>query len=459
MLDLRDLANLLEDDKFRGKVSKQFFSDDLARFHFTIEVRGRAPRLDNKKIITAIGDEITQNAPLLEQLSEPANSNALTSSLPVWAPRLAHLQTLDFGDGKALADETVRNLLHAHCPKLEQLRIYISSGDDSDHNLAAFISGMQENTLKHFENISTCGIGPETCLALDSHGKSLKHLKLALAEEGILALGLLQGCTAVEKLSISSLRSSVDLKATQNDVYLEIVEWLKKCASLKELSFHNILSAPDLALPVLSNKETTLEELDINATNEEAMYVVKDHHDFHTALKDQPTLRRLHLCADPDPMSRDDIETLMNTLCSLTSLRELKLTRISDYFSNPQINLLASYLPDLEDLYIGGYGISDAILPNIAKLEKLKAATFSGISAFTSEGIMDFVEQLGSGNAGFVLSVDNADPDSGMSQEEQDLIRELIQVKVDGRLEYQLLRGMLFSNHHPNLMHLILSRS
>lgn len=46
-------------------------------------------------------------------------------------------------------------------------------------------------------------------------------------------------------------------------------------------------------------------------------YVVKDHHDFHQALSQQKGLRSLLLRADPDPTSRDDLETLMNAFCSL----------------------------------------------------------------------------------------------------------------------------------------------
>lgn len=441
VFDLRDLANLLDDDKFRGKIAKQFFSEDLARFHYTVEFRGRASRLDIKRITAAIGDEITQQAPLLESLEGPSNSTVLTESLATWAPRLSHLQSLTLWDTKALEDESLRNLLHAHCPKLESLTLFHSTSDDPDHILAAFIGGMQNNTMKQFENHSNCGIGPETCLALNNHGSSLRQLKLALTGEGVLALGCLQGCTAVEKLQISSLRASVDLKATQNDIFLEIVEWIRNCTLLKELSFQNMLSAPDLAMQALLNKELAINELDINSTKDEEAYNVKDHHDFHKALEGQSSLRRLLLRADPDPMGRDDVETLMNTFCSLTGLQELKLIRISDYFSDVHINLLVQHLPELEDIYIGGYGISDAVLPSVAKLKKLKAATFSGITEFTAEGILDFIEMLGPGNKSFTLSVDNASPDSGISPEKQEWLRERMMAKVDGRFEYQLLRG------------------
>lgn len=440
-LDLRDLGYLLDDDKFRGKVSQHFFEGPLERFHFTSKGLGRITRLDRVKIISAIGDEITQQAPLLEAISEPTGFDVLSSALLNWIPRLEHLQRLDLFDGKAFADERIRNLLHAHCPNLEMLKIYRSSSPDADHALATFISGMPENRLIYFENHSDCGIGTETCLALNTQGKSLKQLKLALTEDGVLALGLLQGCTALRTLAISSDRVSVDLKATQNDVYLEIVEWLNGCHLLKDVSFQNIASAPDLTIPILLNKDVVLEELDINATKEDALYVVKDHHDFHRALSEQPTIHRLHLHADPDPMSRDDIEILMNALCSLKGLRELRLTRISDYFTDEHIILLAKHLPDLEEFTVGGYGISDAALSELGNLKMLKALTFGGVTTFTPDRLMDFIDQLGAGNEGLVLSIDMADPDSAISEEEQELLRELIVAKADGRFEYQLLRG------------------
>ena len=203
----------------------------------------------------------------------------------------------------------------------------------------------------------------------------------------------------------------------------------------------------DLITPVLQNKSVLLEELEVNATKDDSHYVVKDHHNFHNALSQQPTLRRLHLRADPDPITRDDIDTLMNALCSLSGLLELKLVRISDYFSDEHITLLGNYLPELETLTIGGYGISGNVFPGISKLKKLKAVSFTGITTFTSDGIMDYIDQLDrTGNFGLNFSVENADPDSAMSQEEQDLLSELIQTKVDGRFEYQLLRGGVFND-------------
>lgn len=444
MLDLRDLGHLLEDDKFKGNVSKQFFAGDLSRFHFTrtAPTRARMEILDRRKIIFAIGDEITQQSPLIQALSEPFESDILSTALLVWPPRLANLQRLEVFDGKVIADETVRNLLHAHCPNLDTIGVYRSQASEGDHALGSLISGMPENKLVKLESHGDCGIAAETCLALNNHGQSLREISLFLNQEGMLALGLLQGCTALDRIVIATDPSAVDLKATENDVYLEVVEWLKSCTGLRHLEFQNVLSAPDLILPVLEEGKIALEALTINAKYD-SRYLVKDHHDFHRALSRQTGLQKLRLQADPDPASRDDVETLMNTFCSLSNLNELTITSISDYFSDGQINMLTQHLPKLQELYIAGYGITDAVWSDMAKLKDLKNVTFSGVTAFTSGGIVNFVEQLGPGNAGLSLSVDMADPDSALTQEEQDLLRELFQVQFDGRFEYQLLRGML----------------
>lgn len=453
LLDLRDLGDLLDDDKFRGKIAKQFFAGKLAQFHFvhSTSTRGRAARLDIKKIVTAIGDKITQHSPLLEALSEPTNSSVLSSVLSDWAPRLPHLKELDLYDGQALANETLQKQLHQHCPNLSSLRIY-SSINNADHAIATFVDGMQPNTLTYFENISICGIGAETCQALNHHGKSLQSLKLGLAENAVPAIALLQGCTSISTLALASSTGTTDLKATQNDVFLEIVQWLRSCARLNEVSFTNFVSAPDLLLPVVLNKDIKLQKLQINAS-EDGMYVVQNHRDFHQALSQQPSLRRLLLRADPDPVTRDDIDALMDAFTSLQDLRELSLFRISDYFTDSHIGRLAVSLPNLEELYVGGYGISDAVFDSLAGLKNLRVLTFSGITTFTEAGIMSFVNKLDEGNKGLVLAVDNADQDTAMSQDSQDAIRDALFTQLDGRFEYQLLPGLICRFRSCNKRH------
>nr|POF13322.1 hypothetical protein CFP56_10469 [Quercus suber] len=445
VLDLQDLNILLEtldDTKFRNKIGKQFFAGDFSKFHHTWSKNGsrwRVGRLNIKEILLSIGDEVVGGAPLLSSLIEPNIVDILSEALPRWVPKLSHLRELTLWNGKALADEGLQSLLHKFASALDRLSIYTSTDVRSDDHLATFISGMRENTLVAFQNISQVSIGKATCLALNHHGKSLTTLKLALGEDGLLALGLLQGCTNIESLSITSLVAPLDLKATHNDAYLDILEWLKKCSTLKDITFVDLPCAPDLLLPLLLNADAGLQRLRINS-KEGSMYTANDHHDFHEALKVQSGLRALILRADPEPPNRDGIETLLNSICSLKELRELNLTRIADYFTDEHINLLATNLPQLNSIYVGGYGISDSVLEGLSELKSLRQLNFAGITSFTIEGILKFVEKLGAGNQGLLLSVDMADPDTMLSQEAQDLVKEAIFAKVAGTFEYQPLR-------------------
>lgn len=300
---------------------------------------------------------------------------------------------------------------------------------------------MQGGGLTLFENFSNCNIGQETFLALSGHGNNLKTLKLTLADDGFLALGRLSGCTGLETLKIVAPPSAaVDLKATNNDAYLDILTWLKSCQDLQEITFENMLSAPDLLSSVLSQASPRLQSLQINA-KEGSMYVMKDHQEFHRALGHQVHMRSLTLRAEPDPPSRDAIDELVQDLCFLRELRELNLTRISDYFTDAHVIQLVQHLPNLESLYIGGLGLSDTIWANISTLAFLKSVTFSNITAFTIGTLLDFIDSLGPGNQGLVLSIERADFDTALTEDEQSLVREALFVKIDGRFAYEPTRG------------------
>lgn len=447
VLNLRNLDDLLRDAKFSGNIASQFFSDGLAKFHhIAAKKRTRATQLDVVKIVEVIGEEVTRNAPFVEELSDMPDpnmvgvvSNALI--LSKWAPRLGALRSLKLWDGHVLADETVRNLLYAHCPALSTLRIYRCSNDDADSTLANFISGMAENSLVEFQNFNNCHVGAETCLAFNHHGKSLSTLSLVLSAGGVPSLSLLQGCKSLETLALECLVPAPDLKATQNDTYLEIVEWLQNCHSLKDITFKEFQSAPDILLPVLLNKDVSLTRLEITALKEAALYIAQDHHDFHQALGKHLTLQELTLAADADLMARDGIEIVTDSLCSLTSLRDLRLTRISDHFSDQQYQQIAHRLSRLEILSIGGYGISDAVLPELAQLSRLQLLAFGGTTTFTTEGVLNFIEHLGENNANMTLSMLYADPENPIDPQDLEMLRERMLVKVNGRLEYTLLRG------------------
>ena len=131
----------------------------------------------------------------------------------------------------------------------------------------------------------------------------------------------------------------------------------------------------------------------------------------------------------------------MNTFCSLKGLRQLTLIRLSDYFTDEHISMVSPSLPQLESLYIGGFGATDTALIGLAELKCLTTLTISSLTRFSTEGVSTFIESLGQSNNGMTLSIESADPDYAITEEEQDALRELIQVKVGGRFEYQLFRG------------------
>ena len=455
MLDLRDLGYLLEEDKFRqGRIVKNFFSGPLERFHLTLDApvrqgsRNRPKKLDIRKIVVTVGDVITEQSPLLEALTEPTQDGLLSSALLSWAPKLTNLRRLDLYDGSALADETVCSLLHSHCPNLDALRIYFATSQDADRHIASFLNGRVPDTLTCFECISDCHIGVETATALNTHGKSLAVLKLHLTEDKIKALGCLQGCTSVTTLSIDYSGQPDDLKGTQNDLYLEIVEWLRACVALRDISISHMISAPDLILPLLLSKEIQLHKLQINSKDHRD-FLVKDHRDFQQSLGQQFSLQELSLRADPEEVGRDDLDTMTTSICSLSNLRHLTLTRISDFFTNEHIQAFANHLENLEHIYVGGYGITDGVWDSVARLKSLRSLTFSGLTDFTMAGILRFVEQLGDGNQGLMLAIDNAANESALTSEEQDTVREALAAKVEGSLAYQLLTGMAIDLSGP----------
>ena len=132
VLDLRDLYYLFDDDKFRGDIYENFFSGQLSRFDFMAQTSGtrlqkfRGKGFSIRNNVVDIGDVIVQNAPMLEELTEPivGEYNILSAAIPRWAPDLSRLQSLELWDGKTLGDEAVRTMLHAHCPLLRRIRVY-----------------------------------------------------------------------------------------------------------------------------------------------------------------------------------------------------------------------------------------------------------------------------------------------------------------------------------------------
>lgn len=388
---------------------------------------------------------------MLEQLSGDFSPAAFLS----WLPRLARLQRLELWDGEVLADKRARQAIYEHCPNFESLSIYQWGSHQSDYQLAALLEGLPAQSLKYFQTISHCHVSSETCLALNKHGQSLKYLQLTFTLDAVPALALLKNCTSIEILHLQ-IQGVRDM--THGNVIEDVVAWLGECIHLREVNLTDIIAAPSILTPLLLNETIHLQDISVNG-QQDYLYSMKDNRDFHLALAHQKSLHSLCLRGDSDDVFRDDVDALVDSISQLSKLRKLELRGVSDPFRNENIIRILRSLEQLEEVYIGGFGISDTILDSVGRLQHLQRITLNALTEFTASGLLNFVEKLSLGNEGFLLSIDNADPNYLLTDEELTLVRRALSDKVKGKLDYIPIRGMLHAIIAPPVASLIIDRS
>jgi len=299
--------------------------------------------------------------------------------------------------------------------------------------MAGFLNALRPNTLKEFTTISSCGVSLETCVALNSHGASLRDLNVTFGPHDISALMTLGNCTSIENLSLE-MPSSFDTDAFQRDIVPALSAWLSECRNLRKIAFKEFGAAPTVLIPILLNKAVCLEELNLDAKKN--YYVVHQNREFHRALGQMRTLKALYLVGNGENVRRDDIDTLVDSLINLPELRILQLRGVSELLGEDAVIRLLSSLPLLEDVYVGGYGFSDKVLEVVATLQNLRSISFYAVTSFTCQGLLDFVETLGPGNEDIYLSIYMADTQHLLSDEEQATVRDALYRKVSGRMDY-----------------------
>ncbi|KZF22749.1 hypothetical protein L228DRAFT_260889 [Xylona heveae TC161] len=437
-LDLRDLVNLFEDSRFKGKIRKLFFTGDLARYDIESAESQRAPKskaksartLDSVSAVDGIGEVVTQATPMLDKLS----GNVLPSALPRWVSRLPRLQSLELLQGAAL-ETGVEIRINETCSSFKSLSVFEWRAPDADARLASFLQGLRPQTLEYLEIISFSEIQAQGFEALNHHRDSLKELRLSnLNTEAMLALPKLKDCTALETLYLETTTRGMDLEATQNDIFVEVISWLRSCKSLQEISIKKFVNGPALLSPLLLDNDIHLTGLELEG------YSMAGNRAFHQALAHQQNLERITLKADGEDVVADDLTTIVNSLSKLTRLRVIRLLEGCEYFNGRHLCDIIENLAYLEEFWSGGYGIVDDIWKPFSKLGNLRTLYFSAVTAFTYGGILDYIYHLDTGNKGMALSIMNADPDSKLSDEEIATIREVLADRVDGRFEFELLR-------------------
>jgi hypothetical protein len=405
-----------------------------------LTVRSGTAHLNIPSILEAVGESITNfvtdtanqnhSTVALEDLSGEINSLSLSR----WTSRLSKLRSLTLLDGGAL-NESVAISITNNCFDFDDLT-FKNFGDGKDPGLASFFSALRPNTLRSFTALSANGVGPQTLLALNHHSSSLRALKLdGLGATGIKNLNLLQGCTSLEVLDLVADKTAafIDLKATENDVFLEVVNWLRKCEQLRELSIGSLATSPSILTELCLCNNIRLRKLAVSG------YLIADNQDFHRALSHQISLEHLDLKADPEGGSRDDIERLIYSISKLSNLKSLNLLNDTSIdFRTHDIQSLTAPLKNLEELTFHGWEINDGIWRSLSGLWHLRALNILAVSLFTLDGILAFLSTLKDTNNGLSLVVMNQMPTHGLSSKSQNIIRENIETQVSGSFDYVL---------------------
>ncbi len=430
--DLEDLLDLLGDPKLQH-VSASMFQDELKNIEKKKRVKIQKKEylvLDAIQTSNRLANLITKETPMLEELSGNIYHNTLIGCIP----RLPKLQHLTIYEGGAL--EATGSLISSHCPLFRSLKYYGWQDIDADEKFATFLNDIRPDSLESFEIISTSQIGAKSFLALNRQRNTLSELKLVgIKAEAIPSISMLKGCTELTSLSLAENGiGTQDLEKRHNDVFLEIIAWLRDCHMLQAISMTKMLSATGLLTPVLLEDKIRLTKLELEG------YFMSESEDFHRALASQTSLQALWLKGESSDLG-SDVDVLVDSLSKLEKLTDLRLREISDYFLDGHISKLAQCLRRLETWWTSGYGITDAIWSDIASLHCLRDLSLSAVTRFTADGIMGFVLSLGPGNSGLILNVTMGDEDFQLSEDEQLLIREAISSQVGGRFDFMYFRG------------------
>lgn len=448
-LDLRNLTDLLEDPQFRDKALDNFFANDMAQFLKSQEtpmkqkMRGAKvsyKKLDVTNVLELVGESITSYVSQAASENrttvavEDLSGNIRTTALANWTSRLSKLKSMTLWDG-AVLDKSVAEAISESCHNFDDLTFFTCLRNDTDHNLASFFGGLRANTLRSFAALSAGALGPETLLSLNHHAKTLKKLKMdGLRSDAVKNLSFLQGCTAFESLELSDSDGTVDLEATENDVFLEVINWLGRCKGLQELLLRNFISGPKILTQVCLKNDIRLKKLQVVG------YPLAGSQDFHRALSHQTFLESLELRADPETAFRDDIDILVSSICRLTNLKYLDLLSTSDYFGTSEILTLAANLKQLEEVFFGGYDVTDAVWHGLSQLPNLRSLNIHAVSSFSFRAMQGFVSTLQDTNRGLLLSIMNQQAENAISERQEKTIRQTIADRVDGKFEFTLFR-------------------
>ncbi|OBT87823.1 hypothetical protein VE02_02132 [Pseudogymnoascus sp. 03VT05] len=446
-LDLRNLVDLLEDNIFQGNFQDMFFSSlpfGETQSNTRIlrsKVKQRMP-INIRLFINSVGDSISRSVG--DSANMPGTVAALNAidlsgnidpvEFPTWIGRLSRLESMALWDGTVL-NRNAGEVIQKHCQNFQSLSIYTCHGDKVDFNLAGFLDALPKNTLKSLRVFSYNDIAGETFQALNQHRESLADLTLGnLKGPAIRSLSVLKGLTALLNLDLDDAERRINLESTANDSFLELIGWVTRCVQLKTIRLNRFVDGPAIMRALCLNDKIRLNSITLRG------YTFAYNQELHRSLANQTELESLELRAeteeDDDDNIREDIDTLVSSLCSLKELRYLNILDTSNSFQSLQVELLAVSLPKLEDLSISGHTMGDEVWGAISQLYQLRSLSFHSMTTFTFDGIMKYLSNLRQSNYGIHLYIMNATAESRLSPHEQAIIKQTIENKVNGRFSF-----------------------
>lgn len=431
ILDFRNLTLMLEDFKFSGPIRKAFFAGSLSHLHFP-KREFKRQGIDAVATINAIGETVIPRTYLLEEIAGQLSPGFLSR----WIGQSPRLQSLVLFKGDALSSGAGAAIAE-HCIDFKNITIHEWMNPDADTVHAECLNDMKENTIQYFEMISYNTLGPESFQALGRH-KSLRDLRLGnLGQEAILNLNKLKDCTEIETLALHDNFGTVQLESLNNDVFMEVVQWLSSCEKLRDITLKKFFDGPAILAQVAIAPGVRLTRLALEG------YVVRQQSAaaFHAALSEQKSLESLSLRGNGEDTSPADLTIMVEALSCLTNLKELVLKDVSDEFEETHIATIALSLPNLEEFWTSGQEVSDGLLDALSNLRQLTNLNLYALTQFSVDAILGFLSSLDPvSQKGFNLFLMAADPDYDLTEGEQEIIRDFVRVNLGGRFDFVLWR-------------------
>ena len=388
--------------------------------------------MDIASIIERVGGFVTASAPLLEELSGDLSDEVVVD----WLPRLPRLRALWCWDGGRTAAGLGPSIAR-HCPRFASLAMYTWTAE-ADVGLGGFLQALPPNTLRTLRFFSASALREQAVTALATQAQSLESIDVGQLQDGKALLTALPTLGACERLT--TLRVDCQPPVRLNDADDNLAQWLASCRSLRDLTLKHVTDAPAILAEYLRSGDVRLTRLEVQWADYDSPTQLTR---FVFALTSLDTsLRILQLTTEPE---RIDTADLVQALCTLERLTELRLVETSDYFVTEEILQLCRTLPNLEELFISGWEVDDRVWREphgFANLRALRRLDFHAFAAPTAAALTSYVKTLEApGNAGMLLNVSMANPQRPLSEASQGSVGRLIEQRVGGRFEYALGRG------------------